>query len=347
MSDLNFRAENHYVSRGYLKQWSGSGAVWTYRTLVANASEPLWRKKSPRAVAYIRDLYTTIQDGEATDATERWFDETFEAPAAQAIQRAVTNQRLSVKDWHLLIHFLAAQDLRTPISYFQETERWDKTMENLLQSTLHESICKIKELQDTGQPIPKVPKMQEAEMPLRVFRDTEAGEIGVEILNGRQFWIYQMRRTLENTAAVLLKHRWTILAPTAGTDWNTSDNPVLHLRVSGRTYRIERGWAVPNMVIAMPLSPQHLLFTQVGCRAPQRGSTMSALHEALIRRATAENAFRYVFANHEDPLIPSLRSREVSLDKYQQELAYWTKWHEQQSAAEAEFERSRRDTEWR
>ena len=338
MGDPNFQAENHYTSCFYLKQWSSGGKIWAYQLLVQNPKVPHWKQKSPAAVAKLRHLYTRTEKGVATDEVERWFGREFETPAASAIRKAVSDERLTPDDWYVLIRFLAAQDLRTPRSYFEDMARWDKTLQNLLKETLDSSIQKISEVTKAGQALPTAFPRNPSDMPFRVIQDREAGKIGVEVLVGRELWMSQMKRSLNRTAKVLHQHHWTILAPPKGMSWLTSDNPVIHLNFrSASDYKLERAWAKRRMNIMLPLGPQHLLFTQVGERSALRGTRIGEEQASLIRRVTAQNAFRLVFADNPDPDVAQFRRRREDADEYQAERQYWAAWHGKQSEAEESF----------
>jgi hypothetical protein len=341
MRDENFRADNHYTSRFYLKPWGSSKGVWVYRLLVPHPNVPLWEQKFPASVAKIKHLYTRTDDGEISDELERWFDHEFETPAAPVIERAISGDRLTQNDWYVLIRFLAAQDLRTPQSFFEDTARWDRTLPTLLKTTLQESVQKISDITKAGEKLPEATPTPPADMPFRVVQNREAGEIGVEVLNGRELWMSQMKRSLESTAKVLHQHHWTILAPPKGMTWLTSDNPVIHLSFrSASDYKLGRAWARHRINIMLPLSPQHLLITEVGQAVPLRGSRMSEEQACLIRRVTAENAFRLIFAENPDAEVPRFRSRKEDAEKFRAEQQYWAAWHEKQSEAEKEFAQS-------
>jgi hypothetical protein len=335
----NFRADNHYTSRFYLKPWSSLSGVWIYRLLVSHPNVPLWDQKSITSVARIRHLYTRTSSGEASDEVEQWFEREFETPAAPVIQKVISDNRLTRDDWHILIRFLAAQDLRTPKAYFEDTARWDRTLPDLLKTTLEQSVQRITEITKAGKKLPEPTSTNKADMPFRVFQDHQAGKIGVEVLNGRELWMSQMKRMLETTAKVLHEHHWTILAPPKGTTWLTSDNPVIHLSFrSPSDYKLGRAWGRRKINIILPVSPHHLMITQVGERSPHRGTKMSLEQASLIRRVTAENAFRVVFADNPDSEVPSLRNRIEDAEKFRAEQQYWATWQDKQSEAEEEFQ---------
>ena len=107
MTQADFHHDNHYVPCEYLKAWESSpGRLWLYRVLVSHGNVPLWNKKSIRGVAYHAHLYTRLAVGGATDEIEQWFDREYETPAAEVLQKVVSDSRLQPSDWRVLIRFL-------------------------------------------------------------------------------------------------------------------------------------------------------------------------------------------------------------------------------------------------
>ena len=138
--------DNHFVPQLYLKQWSNDGLqVWAYRILVSHEKVPEWSYRSISQVAYLRDLYTEIENGVEVDDFEKWLESEFENPVQESIRKVLKDNPLSVLDWERLASCLGAQDVRTPLSYLESTERWEKTLPNILKTTLEESVHKLEQ----------------------------------------------------------------------------------------------------------------------------------------------------------------------------------------------------------
>jgi hypothetical protein len=337
-----FHRENHFVPRMYLKPWElPDGKIWTYRILVPHKNVPLWKRASKKAVAWHSHLYTQMVAGQETDDVERWFDHEFENPAEEPLHKATSDKRLTPNDWERLIRFTAAQDVRTPAWFAQQLKRLDKTLPQLMKQSMENSINRYEEAARTGEPMAQAPQLPAAEregLPLRTIvkrSPSGGGEIGAEIVIGRQYWLWSIKRLVTITMKVLHQHRWTILKPPEGTAWFTSDNPVIRLNFyTQEKYDFNGGWNSPGTEILMPLGPQHLLYHQVGRPTPQRGERMSDDQACLVRRITAEHAWRMVFSHAEDDEVPSLRPRVVDADAVKDERRQWDNWHDQQMAAE-------------
>jgi hypothetical protein len=154
MVGKQFAQDHHYVSRMYLKQWgSEDGRLWSYRILISNNKVPMWKLSSPKGIAYHAHLYTRIIAGGQTDEIEQWLDRDFEAPAEVVIKKIVSESRLSPNDWKLLVRFLAAQDARTPSRLSESLERWNKSLPDLLQRTLEDSVHELEAAKKENRPV--------------------------------------------------------------------------------------------------------------------------------------------------------------------------------------------------
>lgn len=155
---MELRTDNHYVPCSYFKPWADARSfVWTYRLMVSHANVPLWRYASVRGLAHRLHLYTRVAAGGETDEIERWLDREYEAPAQTAMQKVLNDQRLYPDDWHRLIRFVGAQDLRTPARLVESLKRWYETMPELVQSSLEGSVRELQEAHRSGQKLVRTP----------------------------------------------------------------------------------------------------------------------------------------------------------------------------------------------
>jgi hypothetical protein len=340
MIENSFHDDNHYVPNVYLKTWSSANKrVWTYRILVSHENVPLWKPNSIKGIAYRAHLYTSLVAGKESDEIEKWLDREFEAPAAEALQKITSDAQLTDRDWKRLALFLAAQDVRTPARLQENLRRWTTMLPGLIENTLKESVKKLEVARASGQPV-SVPKATHTNyIPFRLTTEIESGKttgkLKGETIAGRGLWLFGIRHLLTKTSHVLAKHRWTILTPPSGIRWFTSDDPVIRLNFqSYDKYDFKGGWGSSGTKILLPLSPRHLLYTQVGHRPPRRGTELPHEKAMMICRFIAEHAHRMIFAAEQDNLIPLLRPRTVSAQLFKDEEKQWQKWHEEQTEAE-------------
>ena len=340
---MSIQRNNHYIPCLYLKHFASSPRrVLTYRVLVGDARVPVWQEKSIKGVGYHSHLYTRIAAGAQTDEMEKWLNTEFESPAEEALVKATSDARLLATDWHKLVRFLAAQDVRTPARLSEKLLLWNKSLPALLEATLQQSVLELEEAKKAGQAINPVKTANSEYIPLRVTRDIEPGQefgkLKSEVIVGRGLWLFSMRHALATTANILPTHRWTILRPPDNLTWFTSDDPVVRLNYhADGTYDFGGGWGSPGTEIFLPLDPLHLLYAKVGERPPPRGFVLPRATAEMIRRFIAEHAHRFVFAAKADAEVPKLRPRRVDAVLLRDEREQWLRWHDNQNKAEEQL----------
>lgn len=334
--------DNHFVPQLYLKQWSEDGnRVWTYRLLVPHKNVREWELRSIRGVAFQRDLYTYIENGKELDEFERWIQANYETPVQESIQKVTRNKPLNSLDWERLVLFLAAQDVRTPTNYFESMKRWEKSLPKILEDALKKSIERLEQFQKenkgTDEPFLPVepPSTRKLDVRPKVIVDKDQGVIQAEIVAGRRMWLEKQKFLLTNTSQALLAHKWSIVEPARGFEWFTTDHPVVRLNYYGQgSYDLKGGWGNIGTNLFMPLSPKHLLFTQIGDEYPDH-FVLSTTQTKLLQRYLAERAFRQIFARKPQEKVRKYRPRHVDPIAIQEEETAWKEWHKEQSSVES------------
>ncbi len=334
---------NHFVPQSYLRRWSDNERrIWCYRILVPHEKVPEWKQQSIQGVAYHRDLYTSLVGGHEIDEFERWLEVEFETPAQSAIERAVHGDVLSSSDWERLIRYLAAQDVRTPQNYIEFIMLVNDQLPKIVKRTVDKTVRNLEEAKRTG----RKPRMELAtrKQPFAdAFKikidpharpETKQGEIRVEVVVNRRLWLESQRSVLENAAQVLIYHCWSIAEAANGFEWITSDQPVACVNYSNKgNYDFKGGWGKEGVDIFMPLSPKHLLFTEIGKELPNR-FTLSDRHTYLCQKFMAKQAHRMIFAHKPMPFINQLHARIVDSEMYREEQEALNNWHSNQSKTE-------------
>jgi hypothetical protein len=338
-----FRRDNHYVPRSYLKRWSLNGSeVSTYRILVPHVNVPLWRDTSVRGICYHEHLYTRIVASGESDAIERWLDTDFEAPAEAAIERVLSERRLTPDHWKTLVRLFAAQDARTPARLMECLTGWSNTLPSSLQETLSDSVAALEKMTsaERAQRLRDTPRNDDMPFRVTIQRDSESGGgwVKAETVIGRQMWLSGLKRLLSHTVHALSQHRWTVVAAPAGIEWFTSDAPAMRLNYySPSSYDFGGGWGSVGTELMLPLGPRNLLYTQVGRAVPPRGREIAFEKATFIQKVIAEHAHRFIFALKPDPLVAVLRPRVVDAAALRSEAEQWANWHRAQSDAEREL----------
>lgn len=336
---------HHAIPRSYLRGWSLDGrTVQARRLLVPVATYPEWSAQAIRSLTVVPDLYTSVLAGKASDEFERWLNTNVETPAAEALDRVRRDLPLGRDDWQRLALYVAALDVRTLRSYQEQTERWEKTLKPILDSTLRNIPKKIaqhappprrsRDRTPSQRPVPPVG----ARFPLRITTTPSADGDGVvlraDVTLGRELWLHSMRHQLSTTAEVLTHHRWWILHPHPGSQWFTSDDPVIRLNYYGDgQYDLKGGWGRRGGEILVPLSPSAMLYTKIGDRSP-RTAELSAKMTITFQRLVAEHAHRWIVACDRPQRALWFRPRVVSRELFAAEERLAADWHDAQTAAE-------------
>ena len=335
-----FARDSHAVPRDYLRQWSSDGkTVDAYRLLVPAERYPMWERRSIRSLARYRDLYTSVRDGVESDEVERWLSAEIEAPAADALDKVARDAPLTSGELRSMVRYLAALDRRTPAAYFESMARWDEHMPALLGQVTKSTARKLERLARRGVvPSAPAPPPRRSTLPVRVrFEskpDGDGGLMHVGLTLGRELWLHELRATLEEDVSVLHQHQWVILHAPPSVEWFTSDHPVVRLNYhTEERYDFRGGWGSKGTDIFLPLTPRHLLHTQVGKRDLRDG--VARLEVATqLQRITAEHAHEWVIAHRPIQRATWLRRRVVDRARFVHQEAEWQAWHAAQAAAE-------------
>lgn len=340
--------KNHFVPECYLKRWTNSeGKVSVYRILVNHLDSPIWKDHSVSAIAYQKHLYTQIISGRESDELESWLDREFESPANAVLDKATSEGQLTKLDWEILIKFLAAQDVRTPVKLLQHLQRGQKDLPEVLQSVLNE----LKEKIDSGnvdELIEKKKNSSQETFPIIVNTHFEEGEetgfLRAETYTGRATWIHSIRHALENTRKILHNHKWSIVKPAKGYYWPTSDNPVVKLNFySPGNYDLKGGWGVKKGNIFFPIGPEHAMFVQIGDKPAQKNIRLSEHQTNEFIKFVVENSHRKIFSHFKNKDLQILRERTVDPVLLKREKSEIDEWHQINAKMEREYIMSNRN----
>jgi hypothetical protein len=331
--------ENHSIPEAYLKGWAAEpGKVYSYRLLVPRDGYPVWKLRSTASLTRYTDLYTSSYSGNDSDWFERWLNENVEQPAMEPLTKVRSDQPLERDDWRRLAKYAASLDLRTPASYLEQASRWARTVPEILRTTMADVEAKVLPAVKSGN-LNLSPRDHAAieHFPMRVT--LEKGQDGqavlrAEIVAGRQLWIWHQRHMLSTWADGLARHQWVILHPYPGSEWFTSDHPMIRLNFQGHDdYNFGGGWAQPGTALILPLSPRHLMYAQIG--SEWQGSTTCTIDQTfLLQQVIAERAHRWIFARGQPQRAVWFRPRRVDLSLFRTEYEAGKAWHVVQRGAE-------------
>ena len=332
---------SHYVPQAMLRRWSDDGThLYAYRILVSSPKVQEWRRKSIRGLARQSDLYTVFGGGEELDDFERWLSSNYEQPGLEAIDKLVRRAQLTPSDWRSMARLVAAQDVRTPLSFIESMRRWNQQIPEILDRTLQGSINRLEEASAKGVALHLTSEQSEFSNLLEINIEPPAvpgsdlASVQATVPIGRRFWVTSMRYLLTGAAETLCRHRWSVLEPANDQEWPLTDHPVLKLNYHGPgQYDFDGGWGNPGSEIMMPVSPRHLLYVQVGKKSPNRLS-FPPRHTSLIQQLLVKRAHRWVFGRRREHWVADVRPRTVDRDQLAEEAAAWERWHRDQLQSE-------------
>jgi hypothetical protein len=336
------RQDNHYVTQSYLRRWSIDGnTIYGYRLLVSHENVPLWKQHSIRSIAYQKHLYTkTTKNGES-DEFEKWIADEFENPAEGSINKVIEGKRLFPDDWDRLIRFAAVQYVRTPARLSENMNRWQNQIPEIQNRTLKRTQKTLEENKNYLRNAKSIVDKNSMPFEIRIVSDSESDQSRIEIntLMGRSLWLWEMKNVLTKTFKILLRHRWYILAAHPGFEWVTSDDPVICLNYYGNNkYDFKGGWGRKGSEIILPLSSEHLLYTQVGHKPISKHSKTLNLESSIrFQKLFIERAFRWIFAKKPMDEIIAFRPRKVDANMFASEKIEWRNWHLNQSSEEQKY----------
>jgi hypothetical protein len=169
---------------------------------------------------------------------------------------------------------------------------------------------------------------------IQILHDKNELSLAVEMKLGRKMWIEVIKHHLKRNITTLLDHKWSIIKPYNGMSWFTSDHPVVKLEYSSdKEYNLKGGWGKQKTDIFMPLSPEHMMFTEIGSELPDSGEFSFEI-TYKFQKFIAEKAYRYIFSDYKNHIIPILKPRVVNKKLFEYEGDQWRSWHKNQSEAE-------------
>lgn len=314
---------NHFVQRAYLARWSDGGAtVQEYKIVVPSDSYPGWRPLPVKSAGSMRDLYSVAHPDLDLDHYEKWLNEHVEQPAQEALEKVAAERALTRGDLEHLVRYAFAQSVRTPKDYIAYQQKAGEIVPGLLTDALKGAVRRKASFVGAA---PLAVPIDEA-LPLTVTRESVGdGRVAVraEFTVGVGSWLASRKRMIREYPPRFMHHRWQVLRAHESTEWFTSDHPVLRLGYfADRPHGFEAGWMQRGADIIMPLSPRHLLHTQVGS-AHRNSPELSAEKTFEMQGLLAQNARRSIYARVPIPRVRWFRERIVNAAAFEEERKLW------------------------
>lgn len=338
MSTDQITHDNHYIPQFYLRNWSQDGnSIFVYSLLVPDARVPYWSQRKIKSTAVWNDFYTRNEEQKEIDDFEKWFDREFEAPVKKVFDKLLNEYNLDRDESENLSRFVAAQHLRTPAHLNAFMTRWRTEMPQIFEDTLQKVS---KQLEADPQIANRQPQISEEAklLPIKVSVDKEKSQAKVDSLVGKGMYLFALKHLLTKTVSTLKNYRWHVIHAADDTSFPTSDDPVICLNYnSEREYDFKGGWGKKNGNIIIPISPTHLLITQIGSNIPMKQLDYSKYWSKFFRKIIIEHAHRYVYALEPQKGMLAINPRRVDTVLFEKEKVEMAGWHGEQMEAEAQL----------
>lgn len=327
---------NHYIPRFYLKNWSLDGRnIYVYSLLVPNSSIKYWNCRSIKSTAVWNDFYTQMEEKAKTDEFEKWFDKEFESPSKIVFDKLNKGNKLNEDDSRVLSRFIGAQYIRTPAQYNYLMEWCSKNIPQIFEEAMQYANSQINKnlFKDDHK---AMTSEEEQKPPIKVKLENEKKQVRFDTVLGREMYLYLLEHILTSTVDILKNHKWQVVHAAPGILFPTSDDPVICLNyIDEKKYDFKGGWGMKNGNIIMPISPNLLLITQIGCTMSVEKLDYSEYWSRVFRKMIIEHAHRYVYAIEPQKGMLAINPRRVNEALYNKEKNIMAGWHDEQLRAEA------------
>ena len=337
---MAFHRKNHFIPQFYLQYWASNNSILLHRNIVSNKNVPEWESKYVRGVGFYSDLYTDYIEGAETDEVEKWLDREFEGPAKPILDKVSKGDLLSRDDYHVLTKYMFSQLVRTPKFLKNNQDRWIVIAEE----SLNKVTAKLSNATDMSIASEELDDFDgNVHLPIKteVIGDVDEDKslLKVNTHVGRGFWLFGIKLFLTKTIDLLPEYKWSIFQVPPNCSWPTSDNPVTLLNYYGENnYDFKGGMGNTGGEIIFPLTPNHLLYTQIGEKNPKYVSPSLKLYNKLVR-VICENSDEYIIAKKKIANIGDIVSRQVDSSFKENGTVEWIK---KQNSLDSKFYKRRR-----
>lgn len=336
---MGFHRKNHFIPQFYLQYWASNNSIYIHRNLVSNKNVPEWESKYVKGVGFYSDLYTDYIEGSESDEVERWLDREFESPAKPILDKVSKGELLSKEDYSVLTKYVFSQLVRTPKFIKNNQGKWRQILKDSLNDVsnrLSKADISLLESERIDEFDGNVHLPIKTEVVGDIDANTSRLKINTHI--GRGVWLSGIKHLLTRTINILPDYKWSIYQAPLNFNWPTSDNPVTLLNYySEHNYDFKGGMGKEGSEIIFPITPDHLLYTQIGKKNPKYVNPKLDLCNKLVR-IICENSDEIIISKRKMPEIEGIVSRRVDKSIKDNETLEWIK---EQNSLDSKFYKRR------
>ena len=322
---MQINHNNHYVPQAYLQGWGIDNKIFVYRLLVSHNNVPLWNRQAIAHTASQNNLYTRLINNREYDDIETEFNVRFESPAKGPLEKARNGDGMSVKDWEILIDFMAAQHVRT-LAFHQKIQPNFKNIAAYSVNNLASGVTSADEFIDKL-------KTQNSSLAAptaitSVQRHNGCIMVAVESITGKNTWLFEMNRMLEDHSdfrTTLHKYKWSIVTSHKNVEWPTSDTPLAIVNLYAENCYLASLGQPENRLI-FPISPSKALVTIPSSKLQPRFE-FGLQESMLIKNIIVRNGYMFVYSRSQDGSIPKMRKRTVDKSEYDRIHNMYQEWY--------------------
>lgn len=171
--------------------------------------------------------------------------------------------------------------------------------------------------------------------------DKDKKYIKVETIIGKESYLFAVEHLLKYATKVLHNQKWSIVTMDENILLPTTDNPVVFLNFNSmKDYNLKGAWNTSKTNILFPISPNKLLFCQIGEKCPHRFTFDKEMSE-FIKKVVVENAYKIVISKEQDMEIPILRERTINKDLFLSERKSWDTFQQNYIEEESKYIRNK------
>jgi hypothetical protein len=328
----NLSKNNHFLSQMYLNAWKNeNGKLLVHDFLVPNVNYPMWQEKATRGVGSYDSMYIRYKDGNYIDDFEKWFNDYFETPSYESLEKARNGIDLNEEDYNKLVKLVTCHYLRSPKFIFKILDvarrEGDKVMNNEMKKIENELSSSNKRLSFDHSSDSCIP-----------FDFEVSGEyVKITAILGKGFYLEMVRFLFPKIYNSFSKYSWKVFDIDERVTLPTSDNPVNIFSYYG-IHHINYDVLLekPNSFIAFPLSPNKVLLGHYNLDLIDEDSIGYGL-SLLLKKIIVDNAYKRVISNNEDKDVLLIRDRVVDEQKFLSEIKMWKDMHEQYTTEEVSY----------
>jgi hypothetical protein len=288
---LDGPAQQHYLSRFYLK-----GFAQNRRVAVYDRTTGIVDSLTPRDAAALKHFYTFIDESDRQRFELEALFGIVESRAGTALKSAVCRSPLSFEDREYLALFVAMHAIRTPAALAESRSVREKVEHAKLKLTVSSEAAAYKLLKES-----KSADMSEAEL------RSHAAKL-FEMISGNHFRISvsdeavraAALKTWDTVARTLFERDWTFVHAPSGSEYITSDSPVVLSPLSNSEH-LPLGYGSIHTHVLFALSRTAALVMN-GDGRRMRHADVRPEQVERFNSAVAADCYRYVIGSSADLL---------------------------------------------